>query len=196
MYLPTLKKHVYASIVPAKKSSATIEAMLNIMQATYTVLQSFPVLGEDSLAAGRRTLLALLSHFGEQVTGCYRKYFIISVTQKSDDFQVKSRPSLGGVIEVAAEAIMSKHTAAHQECSTSINLVVEGLLAHFFSADQPKYEFEDVRWFLELVNKQKHWFSEGEEKGEPAALKCETSEDQEEESVSLKAQVQVNNVQD
>lgn len=65
MSLPTLKKHVYASMAPEKKNTnamVTMEAMMNIMQTTFTVLQSSPVL-EDTLSGGRKTFLGLLSCF-------------------------------------------------------------------------------------------------------------------------------------
>ena len=34
---------------------------------------------------------------------------------------------------------------------------MEALLAHFFSPHRPGYHNEDVLWFLEWANKQKHW---------------------------------------
>ena len=34
---------------------------------------------------------------------------------------------------------------------------MEGLFAHFFSADRRAYHPEDVRWFLELANEQVEW---------------------------------------
>lgn len=39
----------------------------------------------------------------------------------------------------------------------SDRLLMEGLLAHFFSPYQCVYHTEDVQWFLELANEQKHW---------------------------------------
>jgi hypothetical protein len=63
MSLPTLKKFVHNSIVQGTTAVANMEAMLNIMQTTYTVLQSSPVLGDDTLSKGRRTFQGLLSRF-------------------------------------------------------------------------------------------------------------------------------------
>ena len=34
---------------------------------------------------------------------------------------------------------------------------LEGFFAHFFSSYRRGYHREDVQWFLELANKQKHW---------------------------------------
>lgn len=62
--LPTLKNYVYATITPeGNPTAATMEAMMNIMQTTFTVLQSSPSLGEDTLSKGRKTFLTLLSHY-------------------------------------------------------------------------------------------------------------------------------------
>lgn len=63
MSLPTLKKHVYASMGQGTTGVAKMEAMMNIMQTTCIVLQSSPVLGEDTLSKGRNTFLTLLSRF-------------------------------------------------------------------------------------------------------------------------------------
>jgi hypothetical protein len=75
---------------------------------------------------------------------------------------MKSRPDLGGAMEVALEAMVStKCTKA------AARLVVEGLLAHFFSADLPQYVLEDVRWFFELINKQQRCWLMQDENIEP-----------------------------
>ena len=34
---------------------------------------------------------------------------------------------------------------------------MEGLFAHFFSADRQDYHSEDIDWFLELANEQDEW---------------------------------------
>lgn len=34
---------------------------------------------------------------------------------------------------------------------------MEGLFAHFFSAERRGYHSEDVHWFLELANEQVEW---------------------------------------
>ena len=38
-----------------------------------------------------------------------------------------------------------------------VRRLLEGLFAHFFSADRRAYHPEDVRWFLELANEQVEW---------------------------------------
>lgn len=63
MSLPTLKKHVYTSMAQGSPAVAKMEAMTNIMQATCTILQSSPILGEDTLCKGRNAFLGLLSYF-------------------------------------------------------------------------------------------------------------------------------------
>ena len=63
MSLPSLKKYIYASIAPGNTADSTIiEAMMNIMQATSTVLQSLPHL-DDTISMGVKTFLALFSQF-------------------------------------------------------------------------------------------------------------------------------------
>ena len=34
---------------------------------------------------------------------------------------------------------------------------MEGLFAHFFSAERRSYHSEDIHWFLELANAQDEW---------------------------------------
>jgi hypothetical protein len=65
-------------------------------------------------------------------------------------------------MEVALEAMVStKCTKA------AAKLVIEGLLAHFFSTDLPQYALEDARWFFELINKQQRcWLVEDENDSE------------------------------
>ena len=65
MSLPTLKSYVYTSMAPGEGSADAVgmEAMMNIMQTTFIVLQSSPSLGEDSLSKGCKTILTLLSLF-------------------------------------------------------------------------------------------------------------------------------------
>lgn len=41
--------------------------------------------------------------------------------------------------------------------NTPVRLVIEGLLAHFFSPDRPSYVQDDVVWFLKFANKQEQW---------------------------------------
>lgn len=45
---------------------------------------------------------------------------------------------------------MSSSFTARDNIST--RLVIEGLLAHFFSAYRPNYDPEDAIWFLKLAN--------------------------------------------
>ena len=40
---------------------------------------------------------------------------------------------------------------------SSVQLLVEGLFAHFFSSYRHGYHTEDVQWFLEQANKQEQW---------------------------------------
>ena len=40
--------------------------------------------------------------------------------------------------------------------SSSVRVIKEGLLAHFFCAERRSYHLDDVKWFLELTNEQVH----------------------------------------
>jgi CMP-N-acetylneuraminic acid synthetase len=71
MSLPTLKKFVHSSMVQSTTAVANMEAMMNIMQTTYTVLQSSPILEKDTLTEGRKTFQGLLSHFVTDSTKVY-----------------------------------------------------------------------------------------------------------------------------
>ena len=41
--------------------------------------------------------------------------------------------------------------------SRSVQLLIEGLFAHFFSAYRCGYNSDDVQWFLKLSNEQEQW---------------------------------------
>lgn len=102
---------------------------------------------------------------------------------------MKSRPSLGGVVEVALEAIFSVECVTKlQQSSTQVKVVLEGLLSHFFSADRSGYAVEDVLWFFELVNKQEQWFS----KDYKSKLVKYKQEEEIEVSATLQVQREVN----
>ena len=61
-------------------------------------------------------------------------------------------------MEVTVEILSaSDFNAGLHRCSTPVRLVMEGLLAHFFSSDRPSYVSEDVLWFLKLANQQDQW---------------------------------------
>ncbi len=53
------------------------------------------------------------------------------------------------------EVVISSGFAASG--STPVRLVIEGLLAHFFSPNHPRYAPEDVLWFLKFANEQEQW---------------------------------------
>ena len=38
-----------------------------------------------------------------------------------------------------------------------VKVLLEELLAHYFSADRPGYHPEDIKYFLQLINAQLHW---------------------------------------
>ncbi len=74
-------------------------------------------------------------------------------------FKLKSpddRPGLTKLME-----IVLSHFSCLEQCGKPVRLVVEGLLAHFFSPDRPSYVDEDVLYFLEMANVQ----DEGEADG-------------------------------
>ena len=68
---------------------------------------------------------------------------------------------------IIASGFLSRRNAA-------IRLVIEGLLAHFFSQDRPSYSSDDAVWFLELANQQTQWcfkINEEENVGKKLAAK-------------------------
>lgn len=87
---------------------------------------------------------------------------------------------------MAVEAMVSTE---HASTPTQVKLVVEGLLAHFFSADQPKYVLEDVKWFLKLLNKQQRWFSVHQGGSDSSEEDMIDSDDESREVVNLEGQV-------
>ena len=73
--------------------------------------------------------------------------------------QLKSDcPRLSNVTNVAVEVLTSTmFTPNLHRNDQGVRRLMEGLFAHFFSADRRAYHTEDVRWFLELANEQVEW---------------------------------------
>ena len=71
--------------------------------------------------------------------------------------QVTSCVRLGAVAELALEVfanagLNSSSPIGHNE---STRIILEGLLAHFFSPERRCYNSEDIHWFLDLANSQR-----------------------------------------
>ena len=67
MCLQTLRNHIYYSLclpdVIPTASTALMEAMLNVMHATFVTLQSGPTLDKELLSRGKQTFLTLFSRY-------------------------------------------------------------------------------------------------------------------------------------
>lgn len=59
---------------------------------------------------------------------------------------------------VAVEVVSSTEFTTS---NTPVWLVMEGLMAHFFSPVRQHYTDEDVQWFLNFTNKKKQWCFQG-----------------------------------
>ncbi len=59
MSLPTLKQYIYSCM----DSTTLVEAMLNVMQATFVTLQSAPALDRDILLKSQQTFFTLFSRY-------------------------------------------------------------------------------------------------------------------------------------
>lgn len=70
--------------------------------------------------------------------------------------QLKSPTKRLGLAEVMK--VVSPSGSLHRPAS---RLVMEGVLAHFFSPHRPSYMNEDVLWFLEFVNQPGQWCNQG-----------------------------------
>lgn len=79
--------------------------------------------------------------------------FVLSLTKLKSDC-----PRLSSVVSISTEVLTCKDFAPSLlDDNKEISCLMEGLFAHYFSADRPVYNSEDVRWFLELANKQEKW---------------------------------------
>lgn len=66
MTLPTLKQYIYYSFCvpePGGSTAGVMEAMMNVTQATFVILQSAPNLDRDILSKGLQTFLTLFSRY-------------------------------------------------------------------------------------------------------------------------------------
>ena len=60
--------------------------------------------------------------------------------------------------EVVVEVVSSSpFSSTLHRSNTAVRLLLEGLLAHFFSPYRPHYHRDDVLWFLRLANEQEQW---------------------------------------
>ena len=73
--------------------------------------------------------------------------------------QLKSEcPRLSDVTNVAVEVLTANSfTPSLHRDNQGVRRLMEGLFAHFFSADRRGYHTEDIHWFLELANEQEDW---------------------------------------
>ena len=64
---------------------------------------------------------------------------------------------LGAVAELAVEVVENAglNSSLPSDYNESIRIILEGLLAHFFSPERQCYNSEDIRWFLNLANSQR-----------------------------------------
>ena len=53
----------------------------------------------------------------------------------------------------------SVSSTSFNDWSESARVILEGLLAHFFSPERQHYNSEDIHWFLSLANCQTAWAS-------------------------------------
>ena len=62
------------------------------------------------------------------------------------------------MLEVAVEVSLASGsiTSLHYN-NPAVKTILEGLLAHFFSAGRPSYHREDILWFLKFANEQEQW---------------------------------------
>ena len=64
MCLPMLKECIYQSFSPeCGENGVLLEAMMNVMQATFVILQSVPELNEEALSKGQKIFSRLFTHF-------------------------------------------------------------------------------------------------------------------------------------
>ena len=65
---------------------------------------------------------------------------------------------LSNIVDVVVDVVFqSKFTPALLLENKDIASLLEQLFSHFFSADRPDYNSDDVQWFLELANSQNQW---------------------------------------
>lgn len=80
---------------------------------------------------------------------------------------LKNRPGLSEVVEIIMEKVFPFKVHIIDLCILPARLVVESLLAHFFSPYRLSgYATKDVKWFLEFANKHELWCSIPEERKE------------------------------
>ena len=80
------------------------------------------------------------------------------------------------VLEVIASTGFSLGSSSFSGSNEPARVIVEGLLAHFFSPERQHYNSEDIRWFLSLANSQKGWGS-GQLEDECGVLSGDLSDD-------------------
>ena len=68
MAIPALKKCIYKFCVHKPAYNASMEALLNAMQATFLVLQSAPTLSGEILLRGHKVFCSLFSRYFEKVS--------------------------------------------------------------------------------------------------------------------------------
>ena len=144
--MPMVRKTIHSHCVPdlEKSGNSLVEAMSNVMHAVFLILQNTQ---ESTCYQIFSTLFS--NHFDEVSI-----HFVIIINVNAslllqkiheNEFRLKNRPSFSKMVELL------------EECQIPVRIIVEGLLAHFFSPDRPSYADEDVLYFLEMANQQEQW---------------------------------------
>ena len=70
----------------------------------------------------------------------------------------EASPRLQDVVSIIVQELFgSSIDVALQHHNTQLRRILEGLFSHYFSIHRPTPNAQDCQWFLELVNKNRHW---------------------------------------
>ena len=88
MTLPNLKQYIYSALGDRSPEMTCVEARLNLMQATFLVLQTSPVLDDDVLMKGQQVFRTLFgTHFNEKSeVGVMKRYLLVNIIMQ-DQYQ-------------------------------------------------------------------------------------------------------------
>lgn len=153
MSMPSLKEHIYSSHLK------TTDAQHSLMHIIFLVMRSKPSRSTNDIQCGVKLFNKLLEEFFTSdlevslrgLSSWHSRFIFVVILQLQSEC-----PRLDNLIYAVAEKLVVVNQTTDKD---QIRHILEGVLAHFFSAYRGSYDREDIMLFLRMANRQTTWLA-------------------------------------